>query len=114
MSELPVRYLDGPGVPYKLRRVSGDPVPDHVREAMERSREPWKVRNRSACRFILWPPPAEEKTHTTDPRTGIRPISQWGASCGRGFVSNARFGPNQPVIRRTNRAITRKWRALNV
>jgi hypothetical protein len=40
-------------------------------------------------------------------------MAEWGASCGRGFVSNSRFGPNQLVIPRTNRAVTRKWRALD-
>jgi hypothetical protein len=65
-----------------------------------------------ACRFVPWPR-AKAKPHTIDPQTGIRPIKEWGASCGRGFVSDSRFGPNQLVIRRTNRAITRKWKALN-
>jgi hypothetical protein len=118
MGELPIRYLDGSGIPlrYKLRRVDGDPVPDYVRREMEQSLEPWKVRDQllgPAWRFVPWPAPPAEKTHSIDPRTGIRPIDQWGTSCGRGFVSNPRFGPNQPVIPRTNRATTRKWRALD-
>jgi hypothetical protein len=46
---LPVRYLDGTGVPerYKLRRVAGDPVPMNVLVEMERyPDDPWKVRDR--------------------------------------------------------------------
>ena len=46
---LPVRYLDGAGVPmrYKLRRVEGEPVPMNVLAAMEQHpAEPWKVRDR--------------------------------------------------------------------
>jgi hypothetical protein len=60
--ELPV-YLDGPNVPlrYKLRRVPGEPVPSHVRLEMERSAEPWKVRNRMACKFVPWPFPKTMK-----------------------------------------------------
>jgi hypothetical protein len=47
--QVPVRYLDGADVPmkYKLRRVPGEPVPAHVRNAMVRApNEPWKVRDR--------------------------------------------------------------------
>jgi hypothetical protein len=118
MDELQVRYLDGPGVPmkFKLRRVTGEPVTEYVRLAMERHPDPWKAREQilgRAWRFEPWLLPAEAKQHTIDPRTGIRPISEWGASCGRGFVSNSRFGKNQPVIPRTNRKRTRKWRQLN-
>jgi len=46
---LPVRYLDGAGVPvrYKLRRVDGEPVTMNVLAAMEQHpAEPWKVRDR--------------------------------------------------------------------
>jgi hypothetical protein len=46
---LPVRYLDGAGVPmrYKLRRVDGEPVPINVLAAMEQHpAEPWKVQDR--------------------------------------------------------------------
>ena len=45
---LPVRYLDGAGIPmrYKLRRVEGEPVPMNVLNEMERHEaEPWKVRD---------------------------------------------------------------------
>jgi hypothetical protein len=114
--ELPVRYPDGPGVPlrYKVRRVPGEPVPADVRLEMEASAEPWNVRNRMFRGFVSWLLPAEAKTSaTTDPRTGIRPIAEWGPSCGRGFVSDSRFGANQPAIRRTNRANKRAWRKLN-
>jgi hypothetical protein len=47
--QLPVRYLDGAGIPprYKLRRVEGEPVPTNVLAEMERHPdEPWKVRDR--------------------------------------------------------------------
>jgi hypothetical protein len=46
---LPLRYLDGAGIPmlYKLRRVDGEPVPMNVLAEMERHpSEPWKVRDR--------------------------------------------------------------------
>jgi hypothetical protein len=46
---LPVRYLDGAGVPmrYKIRRVEGEPVPMSVLAAMEQNpAEPWEVRDR--------------------------------------------------------------------
>jgi hypothetical protein len=45
---LPVRYLDGADVPmpYKARRVEGEPVPMNLLPEMERQRlEPWKVRD---------------------------------------------------------------------
>jgi hypothetical protein len=47
--QLPVRYLDGAGIPmrYKLRHVDGEPVPMDVLAEMERNpNEPWKVRDR--------------------------------------------------------------------
>ena len=46
---MPVRYLDGAGVPmrYKVRRVDGEPVPMNVLAAMEQHpADPWKVRDR--------------------------------------------------------------------
>ena len=46
---LPVRYLDGAGIPmqYKARHVEGEPVPVNVLAEMERHpAEPWKVRDR--------------------------------------------------------------------
>jgi len=43
-----------------------------------------------------------------DPETGIRPIGHWGNACHQGFVSDSRFGSG-PVIKRTNRDLTRKW-----
>jgi hypothetical protein len=49
MDCLPVRYLDGAGVPmrYKLRRVEGEPVPMNVLTEMEpHPEEPWAVRDR--------------------------------------------------------------------
>jgi hypothetical protein len=45
---LPIRYLDGLGVPtqYKLRDVEGQPVPLNVLTQMERHpAEPWKIRD---------------------------------------------------------------------
>ncbi len=50
---------------------------------------------------------------SVDPKTGIAPISEWGPECGRGFVRDARFGRNERVIEPTNRATTRRWRALD-
>jgi hypothetical protein len=65
---LPVRYLDGAGVParYKVRRVAGEPVPSDVLAEMERQpAEPWTIRDRM-LNHIGWCPPAgsgaEEKT----------------------------------------------------
>jgi hypothetical protein len=58
--QLPVRYLDGAGIPvrYKLRRVEGDPVPINVLAAMEQHpAEPWKVRDRM-LKEIGWCPRA--------------------------------------------------------
>jgi len=46
---VPVRYLDGAGVPmkYKVRQVDGEPVPMSVLAEMERHpAEPWGVRDR--------------------------------------------------------------------
>jgi hypothetical protein len=47
--KLPVRYLDGAGIPmrYKLRRVKGEPAPMSVLAEMERQQAaPWEVRDR--------------------------------------------------------------------
>jgi hypothetical protein len=41
--------------------------------------------------------------HTIDPETGIWPIREWGAACGRGFVKNSRSAANRK----------RKWRSLD-
>jgi len=39
-----------------------------------------------------------------DTETGIRPISEWGWECGRGFVSEERFArAGDKVIKRTPR-----------
>jgi hypothetical protein len=46
---LPVRYLDGPGIPlrFKARRMKGTPVPlDIVRAMAEAKEAPWEVRDR--------------------------------------------------------------------
>ncbi len=48
-AELPVRYLDGAGVPmdYKARRAEGEPVPMSVLSEMERHpADPWRIRDR--------------------------------------------------------------------
>ena len=47
-NRLPVRYLDGVGIPmrYKLRLVEGEPVPMNVLSDMERQpADPWNVRD---------------------------------------------------------------------
>jgi hypothetical protein len=49
LASLPVRYLDGAGIParYKLRRVDGKPVPMDVLRVMEQNPEqPWLIRDR--------------------------------------------------------------------
>lgn len=48
LAGLPVRYLDGTGVPirYKVRRTGGEPVPMSVLAEMEQNpTDPWKVRD---------------------------------------------------------------------
>ena len=47
-----------------------------------------------------------------DPETHIKPITQWGPECSRGFVRDSRFGPGQ-VIKGTSRAKSRKNRAVS-
>lgn len=50
MSGLPVRYMDGDGIPmrFKVRRADGEPVPMSVLAEMERNpSEPWSVRDRA-------------------------------------------------------------------
>ena len=50
-----------------------------------------------------------------DTETGIWPISEWQYEVARGFVSDSRFSRGaDPVIPRTNRAATRKWRQLEI
>jgi hypothetical protein len=56
--ELPVRYLDGDGVPmkYKLRKVPGEPVSANVLIEMEKHpEEPWVIRDRM-LEEICWSP----------------------------------------------------------
>lgn len=50
----------------------------------------------------------KEPVRRIDPKTGIKPIADWGNACYQGFVSDSRFGSGL-VIKRTNRATTRKW-----
>jgi hypothetical protein len=58
--KLPVRYLDGPGIPmrYKLRRPKGLPVPLDVVAAMDAANlggeKAWEVRDRMLL-AIRWP-----------------------------------------------------------
>jgi hypothetical protein len=57
-NRMPVRYLDGIGIPmsYKLRRVDGEPVPLNVLVEMERcSTDPWVVRDQM-LQDIVWHP----------------------------------------------------------
>ena len=66
---LPVRYLDGAGVPmrYKLRLVDGEPVPLNVLAEMERDpAEPWEVRNRMLDN-MGWHPTAQSRTRNKNP-----------------------------------------------
>ena len=60
----------------------------------------------------LEPAPPRRKEKERDPKTGIFAIKDWGPHCGRGFVSDSRFGSDL-VIKRTNRASTKKWRKLS-
>jgi hypothetical protein len=63
---LPLRYLDGPGIParYQLRRVAGEPVPESVRVEMERHpAEPWKIRDQMLSG--MGGPPKERKWRGT-------------------------------------------------
>lgn len=62
------------------------------------------------AKFIPWPLP-KLSTHVKG-EGGVLPISEWGAECGRGFVSDSRFSATDRVIKRTNRQSTRKWRAV--
>jgi len=39
-----------------------------------------------------------------DPQTGIAPIERWRGSCGRGFVSDSRFGSGLVLKRNTHRS----------
>jgi hypothetical protein len=57
----------------------------------------------------VWMPDPKCPGKHIDPTTRIRPTSEWGAWCERGFVSNARFSSTDRVIPRTNRQTTRKW-----
>jgi hypothetical protein len=58
-ARLPVRYLDGPGIPmrYKLRKPKGQPVPLEVVAAMDAANanggKAWEVRN-EMLRAIGW------------------------------------------------------------
>ncbi len=71
-----------------------------------------KIRQYQSNALVLIEHPAHPGKHI-DPRTLVFPVWEWGSACGQGFVSDARFGANETVIKRTNRETTRKWRALN-
>ena len=60
----------------------------------------------------FWKGRAMTDTKTPPPLTKVKPISDWGPECARGFVRDARFGPGQ-VIPGTSRAKTRKNIRLN-
>jgi hypothetical protein len=50
-----------------------------------------------------------------DTETGIRPMSEWGSACQRGFVNSERFATrNDQVMPKSNRAALKKWRKLEV
>ena len=54
-----------------------------------------------------------DTVNTTKTKTSaVKPISEWGPECSRGFVRDARFGPGQ-VIKGTSRAKSRKNIRLN-
>ncbi len=65
--------------------------------------------NGPMVRFEVWPlyvPSWENR------REGVIPISELGNSRSTGFVSDARFArPGDTVIKRANRAVTRKQRS---
>ena len=65
---------------------------------------PWLVKLKPALETCM-------KHNDKDPQTGIRPISEWGPECSRGFVRDARFGPGQ-VIKGTSRNKSRANRKL--
>jgi hypothetical protein len=70
---LPLRYLDGAGVPmrYKVRRVEGEPVPMNVLAEMERDpAEPWMVRDRM-LNEIGWCREPEASIRTMRARHGL-------------------------------------------
>jgi hypothetical protein len=47
-----------------------------------------------------------------DPKTGILAIAFWGPACGRGFVSDSRFGKSDTVIKRSSHAKTKQYRKV--
>ena len=56
---------------------------------------------------------SNEAVNPTETKTSaVKPISEWGPECSRGFVRDARFGPGQ-VIKGTSRAKSRKNIRLN-
>ena len=61
---VPVRYLDGPDVPlmYKVRRISGEPLPMQVLPAMQAElSEPWRIRD-AMLRDMGWKPNGSMKS----------------------------------------------------
>ena len=67
------------------------------------------------CHFcqLGFPIDVRSPEHHINPETQVWPIAEWGSECGRGFVSDLRFGPGKRLIKRTNRKITRRWRKMN-
>jgi hypothetical protein len=79
LDRLPIRFLDGDGIPmrYRQRRVPGEPVPLDVLIEMERAAaDPWVVRDRKLGEIgwrshpILWtdPPAAASRSRRGDYR----------------------------------------------
>jgi len=109
---LPIRYLDGAGVPmrYKVRRVEGEPVPMSVLAAMEQHpTEPWSVRDRMLdemgwrSKGIPW---AEWKA------AGLNRLFQEQCTSGqpgRITAATVRHGERQalPLQRQTTTAVTK-------
>ncbi len=75
-----------------------------------------RLRQLRAERFMPWPLPPGAWPYNQTERVHRDPydLSTWGSACGRGFVRDERFsGGSDLVIKGTNRASSRKWRALD-
>lgn len=81
-----------------------------ISESTQTGAQAQKQEVRISANFANLKPPDPKPR---DPSTGIYFIKDWGGHCGRGFVSNSRFSSVDPVIKRTNRSTSRKWRSLN-
>lgn len=77
---LPVRYLDGGGIPmrFKLRRAEGEPVPMKVLAEMERHpADPWEVRDRK-LKLMAWCPKGRPKPKIEAARAFNRELGTTG------------------------------------